>query len=31
MESPVRIAEFGDDPQRSAALPGYLYSDPAVF
>src|SRR5215510_10722668 len=27
----LRIAELTADPQRSAALPGYLYSDPAVF
>lgn len=31
MESLARIAELTDDPLRSAALPGYLYSDPAVF
>jgi choline monooxygenase len=31
MESFARIAALTDDPQRSAALPGYLYSDPAVF
>lgn len=31
MESLARIAELTDDPLRSAALPGYLYSDPAVL
>ena len=31
MKSFARIAELTDDPQRSAALPGDLYSDPAVF
>jgi carnitine monooxygenase subunit len=31
MESLARSAGLSPDPQRSAALPGYLYSDPAVF
>ena len=26
-----QIIQFTADPARSAALPGYLYSDPAVF
>ncbi len=29
--SGAAIRELTDDPARSAALPGYLYSDPAVF
>ena len=31
MKSSARTAGVSPDPQRSAALPGYLYSDPAVF
>ena len=31
MPRSAAIRELTDDPQRSAALPGYLYSDPAVF
>ena len=31
MKSFARSPELTADPQRSAALPGYLYSDPAVF
>src|SRR5688572_6561529 len=31
MPRAATIRELTDDPQRSAALPGYLYSDPAVF
>ncbi len=31
MPRPAAIRELTDDPTRSAALPGYLYSDPAVF
>ena len=31
MKSLARTAGLSPDPQRSAALPGYLYSDPAVF
>lgn len=31
MQSLARTADFSADPQRSAALPGSLYSDPAVF
>ena len=31
MESLAQTAGLSPDPQRSAALPGYLYSDPAVF
>jgi choline monooxygenase len=31
MPRTAAIRELTDDPQRSAALPGYLYSDPAVF
>ena len=31
MPRATAIRELTDDPARSAALPGYLYSDPAVF
>lgn len=31
MPRAAAIRELTDDPTRSAALPGYLYSDPAVF
>ncbi|MEZ5833175.1 MAG: aromatic ring-hydroxylating dioxygenase subunit alpha [Dongiaceae bacterium] len=31
MNSPAKVVRFTADPKRSAALPGYLYSDPAVF
>ncbi len=31
MKSLAQTAGLSPDPQRSAALPGYLYSDPAVF
>lgn len=31
MPRPAAIGELTADPARSAALPGYLYSDPAVF
>ncbi len=31
MPRPTAPRELTDDPERSAALPGYLYSDPAVF
>lgn len=31
MNRPAQAARLSADPMRSAALPGYLYSDPAVF